>query len=182
MASSSSSSAYHARFLRSLVAKDKETKARLAEKERRENVAIDPVLQDEQSSHTKYRPSSSRPGNHSVSGSGLTLSNGHTPPQMYPPGSASSVEHSFQFPASPHLPSHPMAPEGGTSVDVMRSGNMYSANMVPFSHVMPPASELDAHYWRSMFRELGFGQGVEPTLAGETEYSMYSPSTEPSYV
>ena len=41
-------------------------------------------------------------------------------------------------------------------------------------------SELDAHYWRNMFLELGFGEGIDSTSAPHNE-SIRNVSSYPSH-
>ncbi|KAJ7582453.1 fungal-specific transcription factor domain-containing protein [Mycena floridula] len=50
----------------------------------------------------------------------------------------------FQFPASPHLPIHPVAPE------------------LPQHSFLPHNTQEDAQYWKNMFTGLGFGEAPSP--------------------
>lgn len=129
--------AYHARFLRSLLTNDL-FNARRAEKGRYET-PIDPRLQD----------------------SPTTI---QTPPQGYPP--SSSHEQNFHFPASPHLPAHPVTQDAHyASSEVMRPGSNASASSNGSYHPSyiggQHTAELDAQYWKNMFLDLGFGGNVE---------------------
>ncbi|KAG5645860.1 hypothetical protein DXG03_005202 [Asterophora parasitica] len=146
----STSAAYHARFLRSLVTNDVFKTRRLDQKDKNDNgMPIDPRLQP--------------PSHASV----------QSPPQMYP-HSAQQPHEQFQFPASPHLPAHPppipqQAPEypepplRGANV-VMGGPSMSYPGYAPQApHYV---SELDAHYWKNMFIELGFGEN------GESHHAM----------
>lgn len=139
----STSAAYHARFLRSLVANDI-FKARQTEKGKQDKMSIDPRLQG---------VSSSRP----------VASPGEPPQSMYPQPMV--YHHTFRFPASPNLPAHPLAQEPGAA-HVGVGGTPMANNYAPYvnSHYpTQPHSELDAHYWRNMFMDLGFGETVEST-------------------
>jgi hypothetical protein len=102
----------------------------------------------------------------------------HSPPNIYRQQAAPSQNQSFQFPASPHLPAHPV-PHGSTNEYSSNGGGTgalgYSTSYSGISGtggnsgggvgstfpVPQHASELDAHYWRNMFLELGFGGDVD---------------------
>ncbi|KZT28631.1 hypothetical protein NEOLEDRAFT_1129473 [Neolentinus lepideus HHB14362 ss-1] len=142
----STSAAYHARFLRSLVANDI-FKARHSEKSK-QDMAIDPRLQGGSSARPHVSPSA--------------------PPQsMYP--QAMVAQHTFHFPASPNLPAHPLAPgdSGGHHLSASASsskGPMVNGYTSYGNGYSPqPPGELDVHYWRNMFTDLGFGETVEST-------------------
>ncbi|KAF8876030.1 hypothetical protein CPB84DRAFT_1796158 [Gymnopilus junonius] len=155
------SASYHARFLRSLVANDI-FKTRRGERERYDcdsNMPIDPRLQCQPASRATMQSSPIQVYSHQGS-------------RMQ-----EATQQTFHFPASPNLPAHPHSnpSDNDYQVDVQgrnaishdpSNGNtLYSGGYVP----MPPnhASELDAHYWKNMFIELGFGENVDPnTLHG----------------
>ncbi len=87
-----------------------------------------------------------------------------TPPQGYPP--SSSHEQNFHFPASPHLPAHPVTQDAHyASSEVMRPGSNASASSNGSYHPSyiggQHTAELDAQYWKNMFLDLGFGGNVE---------------------
>jgi len=79
----------------------------------------------------------------------------------------------YQFPTSPNIPTHPQAiaqdhdyqlelqAKNGVAI-----GSTVQAIHYPNGYVPVPqhASELDAHYWKNMFLELGFGEGVDPSM------------------
>ncbi|TFK55329.1 hypothetical protein OE88DRAFT_1642509 [Heliocybe sulcata] len=142
----SSSAAYHARFLRSLVANDI-FKARHSEKGK-QDVAIDPRLQGGSAARPHVSP--------------------NMPPQsMYPQPMVAA--HNFHFPASPNLPAHPLQPgdspgmHAGLSAGPSRGPFVNSYAAFANGYDAQPPGELDVHYWRNMFTELGFGETVEST-------------------
>jgi len=142
----STSASYHARFLRSLVANDI-FKSRRAEERHDSGMPIDPRLQGPPSSHGPTQ---------------------NPAPPMYPRQVIQTHEQSFQFPASPHLPAHPAAQDTEYPSEMQPRNAMGGSNgPVNYQGYVPPAphhaSELDAHYWKNMFLELGFGEGVEGT-------------------
>ncbi|KAL0947230.1 hypothetical protein HGRIS_013347 [Hohenbuehelia grisea] len=148
----SPSSAYHARFLRNLVTHNDIFKApRRNERDRVEGtIQIDPRLQGSPGeSHTSMQSSPTQPG---------------YVPQCAPPGH----DQAFHFPASPHLPAHPTAHVDYGLDPSVRSGNpapgipsAYQGHGQGFVPTVAHATELDAHYWKNMFLELGFG-GEDP--------------------
>ncbi|KAF9459558.1 fungal-specific transcription factor domain-containing protein [Collybia nuda] len=140
----STSAAYHARFLRSLVSNDVFKARRNDHRERHEsNMPIDPRLQGPPTSHAPTQ----------------------LPTQVYSHQTQQQHDQSFHFPASPHLPAHPqpIAPEYPTELHIRNIGPGTAAN---YNNIVPQvphhASELDAHYWKNMFIELGFGEHGEP--------------------
>ncbi|KAJ6496490.1 fungal-specific transcription factor domain-containing protein [Mycena vitilis] len=136
----STSAAYHARFLRSLLANDI-FKARRGEPDRYENsMPIDPRLQ------------------------------APTPTSMYPPqqqqlSPSHDQQQPFPFPTSPTNNISPHAEEysaepparNGAALPAPVPTNYNPEGYVP--SIPHHASELDAHYWKNMFLELGFGDG-----------------------
>ncbi|KAJ7764486.1 fungal-specific transcription factor domain-containing protein [Mycena maculata] len=132
----STSAAYHARFLRSLLANDI-FKARRVDAERYENMPIDPRLQATTPTTSMYTP---QPASH---------------------------DQSFPFPVSPtnniapnHNTEEYAAEPAAARNNISPTAPMPTANYTPEGY-MPSiphhASELDAHYWKNMFLELGFG-------------------------
>ena len=96
-----------------------------------------------------------------------------SPTQLYatqPSRMPEAPQQTFHFPASPNLPAHPQTsdneyqvdPQGRNSMNHQApNGNaMYAGGYVPLAP--NHASELDAHYWKNMFIELGFGENVDP--------------------
>lgn len=91
-----------------------------------------------------------------------------SPPQFYPQAIVHLNEHPFRFPASPHLPPLPDLPQGDFPPDVQSREGVLPMNYqfpvnVNISSAHP--SELDAHYWRNIFLELGFGGGADQSGA-----------------
>lgn len=84
---------------------------------------------------------------------------------MYSPQqiSPSHDQQNFPFPASPtnnispheEYPGEPAARNGVAPVPVPMPANYAPEGYVP--SIPHHASELDAHYWKNMFLELGFG-------------------------
>jgi hypothetical protein len=103
---------------------------------------------------------------------------------MYPHPVQQPHEQSFHFPASPHLPAHPQAVTQDNEYPI-ESSIRNTAGWTSTSGVGGPASyhghvpqvplhasELDAHYWKNMFLELGFGENGEGhTMAHTTNGS-----------
>jgi hypothetical protein len=101
-----------------------------------------------------------------------------SPPQVYPHQVPRSREQpGFHFPASPHLPAHPHRhhsnPSDQYQLDSQTRNPIDHGSGQPTGVVHYPSSyfpsgphhatELqDAHYWKNMFLELGFGENVDP--------------------
>ncbi|KAF9002013.1 hypothetical protein BDQ17DRAFT_1357917 [Cyathus striatus] len=85
----------------------------------------------------------------------------HSPPAYAQHGRAMlGQQQAFQFIASPHL-----------------QGQPYHSNREDYhSHmsIVPHATELDAHYWKNMLLELGFGEG-EINSPPNPEYHLSQP-------
>jgi len=147
----STSASYHARFLRSLVANDT-FKSKWNEPDYAAGISIDPRLQAGSKSSAQLSPRSQ--------------------PQVYSPPVAQSHDQPFQFPASPHLPSLPQPVPHDYPSDAGARPVSYAASY-PNSSVgaSQHGSELDAHYWRNMFLELGFGEGIDSTPTSHNESS-----------
>jgi hypothetical protein len=91
-----------------------------------------------------------------------------TPTSMYPPQQQISPSHdqqTFPFPTSPtnnisphaeEYPAETPARNGATPLSAPIPVNYNPDGYVPSIH---HASEPDAHYWKNMFLELGFGDG-----------------------
>ncbi|KAF8921608.1 hypothetical protein CPB85DRAFT_1489996 [Mucidula mucida] len=145
----STQAAYHARFLRSLLTNDL-FGSRRREKARYDTSSIDPRLQAGPESQPVIQ----------------------SPSQMYAGQSELSHEQTFHFPASPHMPAHPITqqPQYQTNDLPMRQTPQVPVNtMYPGGGYSPPttqhASELDAQYWKNMFLDLGFGGNDNPMAA-----------------
>jgi hypothetical protein len=92
-------------------------------------------------------------------------------PQVYPHQVQRSREQSqqdFHFPASAHLPAHPSDQYLDSQTrNPNDHGSGQPTGAVHFSGSYFPSgphhpTELDAHYWKNMFLELGFGENVDP--------------------
>lgn len=90
-----------------------------------------------------------------------------TSTQAYPQITAPHGQ-GFHFPASPHLPAHPVSHENGYTPDpplragpggILPSPNAHHHGFIP--PVPQHSSELDAQYWKNMFLGLGFGN-IDP--------------------
>ena len=163
------SAAYHSRFLRHLVHKDI-FKARKSERERHVCVPIDPRLQGMEP------PCQLVDVVHRSNLLASTTQNmvQSSPSQVYPQQVQRSREpqQGFHFPASPHLPAHPhhSNSDQGHQLDSQTRNPIdhgqstgtihYPGNYFPSGPNHP--TELDAHYWKNMFLELGFGENVDP--------------------
>ncbi|KAG5634744.1 hypothetical protein H0H81_000939 [Sphagnurus paluster] len=161
----STSAAYHARFLRSLVTNDVFTTRRKDQKEMPDSgMPIDPRLQREMPMFCFTRrllnASTEPPTQVSVQSTTQIYTHPHPPPHPH---------EQFQFPASPHLPAHPPAviQEPVYAETISRNPPMPVGAPVPMHYpgyapqAPQYASELDAHYWKNMFIELGFGENGE---------------------
>lgn len=169
------SASYHARFLRSLVANDI-FKARRGERERYDcsnNMPIDPRLQCKSPLTATILQclmsmfTTGQPPSQAIMQSSPTEMYSHQGSRIQ-----EATQQTFHFPASPHLPAHPHSDSSDNDyqVDVQgrnsishgpSNGNtLYSGGYVPTAP--NHASELDAHYWKNMFIELGFGENVDP--------------------
>ncbi|GLB35263.1 putative fungal specific transcription factor [Lyophyllum shimeji] len=155
--SESTSTAYHARFLQSLIRNEVFASRRNDQKERHDTgVPVDPRLQAPPVPHVSVQSST----------------------QIYPPP-VQQVHEQFQFPASPHLPAHPPRPISRESE--YPAGSLARNTPVAVTgteqngyHYAPQApqyvSELDAHYWKNMFIELGFGENGEGQAMPQTAH------------
>ncbi|KAF8652690.1 hypothetical protein AX16_004195 [Volvariella volvacea WC 439] len=161
----STSAAYHARFLRSLVENDV-FKIRRADPPSYDNgMPIDPRLQ---------APQSGPPTSHSIVHTNATVSpstdnNSATPPgSAYPQHQVSHPSHEqYAFPPSPQVAGPPQTEEEyvqDINIRPMAGAGVGAHHNYPgYAPAVPQhASELDAHYWKNMFLELGFGDQVDP--------------------
>lgn len=104
-------------------------------------------------------------------------------PQIYPQAMVQQHEHSFQFPASPHLPPLPEMPQNDFPINAKTrdAGQTMNYQFAANTGVVgSQPNEMDAHYWRSIFRDLGFGAETDPS-AGVTQpsYSNIRTATYP---
>jgi hypothetical protein len=177
----SSSAAAHARFLRSLVARDM-CEHRENEKERFDSMSIDPRLQPGKKDYLllnatdfAMQVSSSR---NSVRSNPQHSPHSQTSHPMYPSTMPRDRGPPFTYPAPSQVPSHVPHPHEASSFSsdspVRSNGPDTPGPMAhlphpqytpsPSSASAPPpslpqhASEQDAYYWKSMLMELGFGE------------------------
>ena len=144
----SGSASYHSRFLRSLVARDRQQ----------------------------------APSRNAVTAPGYPQSQPQQPqPQPPHPSTIHLTEQPMvqHYPASPHMrsPPTPTSPPGyylDTSRDVM-SGYQPTPQGI---QQQQQSSDLDAHYWRNMFKALGYEQSIE--VVQSSDGYMYPTIPEPS--
>ena len=134
----------------------------------------------------------------SFAGSSTSHGTIQTSPSMYPHQAHRMHEQpqhaqNFHFPASPHLPAHPhSAPlEPDYQLD-LQARNVEARNAAASGAVHYPggyvpvathhASELDAHYWKNMFLELGFGENVDPSTMHGVVPNSNPRTAMPQYV
>ena len=160
MATSSTSSASHARFLRGLIERDR-VRARQMERDRLENVAIDPVLQ---SDHNKYRSSASRTSQGPIA-NGLNHSNlqaAHTQLYQHAPTGGLPADSSFRY--GHYVSNENSVPEQN------RAHPMHVANSVN-------SAMDDFQYHRNIWRELEYPmQSFDPSFVRDMDYSCNSQS------
>jgi len=119
----------------------------------------------------------------------------NSPSQVYP----HPVHHSgheqepptYQFPSSPTVTAHPQAMpqdqqyqlEIQARTGMVANGSTPQAIHYPNGYVPAPqhASEMDAHYWKNMFLELGFGEGVDPSMSHMVPIRPMPPYMDPSH-
>lgn len=171
-ASSSGSAAYHARFLRSLVAKDMATKARQAARDRKVKDNSDAMSTGGTSHGTPSQASPSYtgeasnatpsyhpplvPGAHpsamvqvqtppAVGGAGMPNGNGLMY-QQQSNGMAGYSDDIFPFPSSPHLPMHPAMPQQmNEHSHEMQQQHPYVNGNMQMQHPQPHQQMLPPH-------------------------------------
>ncbi|TFK42840.1 fungal-specific transcription factor domain-containing protein [Crucibulum laeve] len=173
VSSASPNAAYHARFLQSLLTND------IFQKERHHtSISIDPRL----------RVTSHVNGGHP---------NPHSPiytPHSQPMHDPSSSHPSFQFPASPHPPTPPNLvrqhpdynPELSARHNIPASNGNMGTHYQTYPMPPPNTTEQDTFYWRSMFRELGFGENSDsshpvPVISAERHNPQYVDNSQQQY-
>jgi len=155
--SPSTAAVFHARFLRNLVDGDV-FKTRENGQDRLERFPLDPRLQ-ESPNHIQ-----------------------NTSSQIYPQSMMQGQDHSFKFPASPRMPPVPDPPQNDFPANVQsRDGGTTMNYQFPVSTNSSVAHthELDAHYWRNIFLDLGFG-GADQSIA--PQYPTHSHARQTTYV
>ncbi|KAG6850463.1 hypothetical protein H0H93_012884 [Arthromyces matolae] len=139
-----SATATHARFLRSLVAND----VFVRRKDQKQDIAIDPQLQ---------------PPPQSVHAPAPQAYYGSAPPVNEPvfPASPTMPPHPTHSQPSPPIQHYPVAPTINNNAPMAGPLNYAYSNNIP--QMAQYTSELDAHYWKNMFIELGFGENEDPS-------------------
>ncbi|KAF9475326.1 hypothetical protein BDN70DRAFT_257853 [Pholiota conissans] len=177
MATVSTAASYHARFLRSLVEHDI-FKSRRGERERGDNMPIDPRLQGAPAAtaHTALQQATSATATVSAAAAAAAAAQAYAH-QVHNSRMQDQPPVQYNFPASPHLPAHPQAqsaapptvvappppPDYQGDIQARSLGNAPAAPghaQYPGGYIPPaPATtELDQRYWKNMFIELGFGE------------------------
>jgi hypothetical protein len=189
---SSSSAAYHARFLRSLVAKDMHHRARQQERRHREE-GMSSSGSSQQGSDPRspgYMAPSPANGNLVTPPNGTPIMPGNGYPATSPgtsggnnyhhhphhpphgPPSSSSGYH-YNVPAPRHGGPHFPLPADGQPGQRMEGGQRMEAQFHPpqqpqqgrggdYVYQQQPQSEMDAQYWNNMFVQLGFNGSQDP--------------------
>lgn len=97
-----------------------------------------------------------------------------SPQDIYPQPMVQGQQHAFHFPASPVIPQLPELSQHDYVVNVKPRDSGQPMNTYwsahPNSQGAQP-SEMDAHYWRNIFRDLGFGAEQDPTIGTQPTYS-----------
>ncbi|EUC62088.1 priB protein [Rhizoctonia solani AG-3 Rhs1AP] len=170
-ASSSGSAAYHARFLRSLVAKDMASKARQSTRERKPKDNSDAMSVGGTSQGTPSQASPSYTGDPvnappsyhpplvpgtqpstmlpvqtppAVGGAGMPNSNGLMY-QQQPGGMVPYTDDMFPFPSSPHLPMHPAIPQQMNEHNQEMQHQQAFGNGMQMQHQQPHPQMLPHH-------------------------------------
>ncbi|KAJ1309932.1 hypothetical protein OPQ81_006691 [Rhizoctonia solani] len=171
-ASSSGSAAYHARFLRSLVAKDMATKARQSARERKPKDNSDAMSVGGTSQGTPSQaspsytgdPTNAPPSYHpplapgtqpstmlpvqtppAVGGAGMPNSNGLMY-QQQPGGMVPYTDDMFPFPSSPHLPMHPSMPQQVNDHNQEMQQQHAFGNGMQMQHQQPHQQMMSQHH------------------------------------
>jgi len=107
----------------------------------------------------------------------------HMQDQIYPqPMAQGQVEH-FKFPASPRMPPLPDPPQNDFPANIQsRDGGTAMNYQFPATVNSSGAQthELDAHYWRNIFLDLGFGNGADQSAT--PQYPAPSNARHTTYV
>jgi len=91
-------------------------------------------------------------------------------------------EHGFKFPASPRMPPLPDPPQNDFTQDVQtRDGSTMNYQFSAAANSSGAQThELDAHYWRNIFLDLGFGGSADQSTV--PPYQAHSNVRHTAYV
>ena len=191
--------AYHARFLRELVAQDifRSQQHKVWEdgqprcKSHRTRYVIDGMTHE-----IIFLPPPTASRRESTLS---TTSHASQPPGVDPPQPLDDVQNSnlhnpFSYPISPTQSSVPVSSQEPMQVDSVRSASVQNSSAQPYGSntyaPSPPAPQPpqahqptqpdDLRYWNNMFRDLGFGEAVDQTYpAHSLSGGVPAPSHQP---
>ncbi|CAE6521010.1 unnamed protein product [Rhizoctonia solani] len=202
-ASSSGSAAYHARFLRSLVAKDMATKARQSTRERKPKDNSDAMSVGGTSQGTPSQaspsytgdPANAPPSYHpplvpgtqpsamlpvqtppAVGGAGMPNSNGLMYHQQ--PNGISYADEMFPFPSSPHLPMHPTIPQQMNEHNQEMPQQHAFGNGMQMQHQQPHQQMMPQHQQHQQQQHQGNNQQYAHNMYGNMQTATATASDQ----
>jgi len=169
------SAAYHARFLRELVAQDT-------------------FRSQQQKGWEDGQPRSSRRESTLSTNSQVSQPPGVYPPQPLEDVQNPNVHNPFPYPISPTQSSVAVSSQEPMQVDSVRSASVQNSNAQPYGSntyaPSPPAPQPpqahqpsqpdDLRYWNNMFRDLGLGEAVDQNYPAHSLSGVAAPSHQPS--